>query len=456
MPEDVHAYIDAHKDETLADFLALLRIPSISAIPAYRSDIEHAAEFVAEQLRTSKLENVTIYPTSGQPIVYGDWLHAANKPTLLIYAHYDVQPVDPEDLWQSPPFEPRIEGDLVFARGTTDDKNQTIATIHAVRALLASEGSLPVNIRFMIEGEEESGGEATAAFVQEHAELLASDLILIADGATEKPGQPTLVYGCRGIMYAEITAYGPKRDLHSGSFGGNAPNPLFALVQILADLKDDDGTITIPGVYLNVRAIAADELAMWNEYGSSLEAVMQAEIGTELIGEPTFSPLERAWGRPTFEVHGFVGGFQGEGAKTVIPSEATVKVSLRLVPDQTPEEVLYYLEQHVGSVAPAQIRTKVRMINGGPPFLTDIHRPAFQATRAALEAEYGVTCLVTRAGGSVPISAVFQETLGGDMFLLGFGVPSDAPHSPNEHTSIPEFLRSVHAFARVIQAMGQL
>jgi acetylornithine deacetylase/succinyl-diaminopimelate desuccinylase-like protein len=456
MPNDVHAYIDAHRQTVLEDYQTLLRIPSISALRAFDGETRRAAETVAHMLREQQLEHVTVIETAGAPLVYADWLAAEGKPTILLYAHYDVQPVDPESEWLTPPFEPTVRDGYIYGRGVTDDKNQLTTTIHAVGALLASQGTLPVNVRFLIEGEEESGGEAVEQYVRTHSEQLASDIAVIADGGIHSLTQPSIHYGCRGILYTEIVAHGAAHDLHSGGFGGNAPNPLFALAQILTGLKDPTGYITIPGLYELMLPIPEEERTFWAQQGDEFVAKVAQEIETALVGEPGFSPIERAWARPTLEVHGFVGGFQDEGAKTVIPAQARVKVSLRLVPGQTPENVLPLLQARVAALTPPGIRSEVQVIHAGMPFYTAPHGPVFRAAAQALKDEFGVAPWLSRSGGSIPISATMQEVLHTDTIVLGFGLGSDGAHSANEHTHLPTFLRSVHAFARIIEAFGKL
>jgi acetylornithine deacetylase/succinyl-diaminopimelate desuccinylase-like protein len=456
MASDLHTYIDAHLDNVLADYQALLRIPSISALREHDGDTRRAADEVARMLRECALEHVEVIPTAGAPLVYGDWLHADGKPTVLIYAHYDVQPVDPIAEWDTPPFEPTIKGDYIYGRGVTDDKSHLTATIHAVGAHLDARGGLPVNVRFLIEGEEESGGEAIEHYVREHPQQLASDIVMIADGGMATLDQPVLHYSCRGILYTEIVARGAMRDLHSGGFGGNAANPLFALAQILTGLKDADGHITIPGLYELVQPPTKKELASWHKQEKAFVTDVKDATGGRPIGDPIYTPLERAWALPTLEVHGFIGGFQEEGTKTVIPAEARVKVSLRLVPDQTPENVLPLLRKRVAELVPPGIKAEVRLLEGGQTFFTDPATPAFTAAAAALEAEFGVKPWLARGGGSVPISTTLQAVLNADTFVIGFGLASDGAHAANEHTHLPTIYRGVHAFARVLDAFGEM
>jgi acetylornithine deacetylase/succinyl-diaminopimelate desuccinylase-like protein len=453
-PTDLHAYIDAHLENVLADYQAILRIPSISALHEHDGDTARAAAEVARMLRECLLEHVSVIPSDGAPLVYADWLHAPGKPTVLLYAHYDVQPVDPLHEWTTPPFEPTIKGDYIFGRGVTDDKAHLTTTIHAVGAFLDTRGSLPVNVRFLIEGEEESSGAAIEEYVRAHADVLASDVVIIADGGMPTLTQPAIHYSCRGMIYTEIIARGARRDLHSGGYGGNAANPLFALAQIVTGLKDPTGHITIPGLYELVQPPTKQELASWREQESVFLDDVRDATGNDPIGDPQFSPLERAWALPTMEVHGFVGGFQDEGSKTVIPAEAKVKVSLRLVPNQTPENVLPLLQARVAELTPPGITTEIQMIGEGVPFFTDPTSHGFAAAAKALHAEFGVAPWLARGGGSVPISATFQHVLGADVLVVGFGLGSDRAHAADERTHLPTVLRGVHAFARMLEALG--
>jgi acetylornithine deacetylase/succinyl-diaminopimelate desuccinylase-like protein len=450
---DPHAFLDEHRDDALADFTALLRIPSISALREHDPDLRRAAAFVRDLLARAGLEHVEVIETAGAPLVYADWLHARGKPTVLIYAHYDVQPVDPLGEWETPPFEPAMRDGKIFARGATDDKHHVISTAYAVRSLLATRGRLPVNVRFLIEGEEESSGEAIEAFVRAHPKRLKADVAIVADGGMLAPGHPGMCFGCRGILYTEIVARGAVRDLHSGGYGGNAPNPLFALAQIVTSLKDPDGHINIPGLYELICPPSEEERRLWPpfDFGAQLMEEMQAP----LVGEPGLDAFERAWVRPTLEVHGFIGGFQDEGSKTVIPAEARVKVSLRLVPDQTPENVLPLLKRQVAALTPSGVVTEVRLLGGGRGMLTDPRSKTFQAIGAALAEEFGVEPWSGRGGGSVPIAATFQEVLGSDTILLGFGLPEERAHSPNERTLLANFYHGMHAFVRALDHLGE-
>ncbi|MBA3824454.1 MAG: dipeptidase [Ktedonobacterales bacterium] len=453
--DDITMHIEGRHAAILEDFQALLRIPSISALPTHDADTLRAADYVLGMLRKANLEHVQRIETDGKPLLYADWLHAPGRPTVLLYAHYDVQPVDPRSEWNSDPFAPVIEDDYIIARGACDDKNNLTAIIHATAALLA-EGTLPVNVRFLIEGEEESSGEAIEAYVRAHAQELASDIVLIADGGIAGHDQPQLEYGCRGMVYVELIARGSQRDLHSGTYGGNAPNPLFALATIIAGLKKPDGTITIPGLMKTVRPPSEAEWANWRKQIPRFEADMAADMGTPLVGDPVQSPIMRAWAQPTLEVHGFVGGFQDDGSKTVIPAEAKVKLSLRLVPDQDPAQVLKLLQKRVAKLTPPGITTEIVNLGMGMPFFTDPTSPAFKASVQALGAEFEKEVWLARAGGSVPIATTLQTVLGADTVMVGFGLENDGAHGPNEHTHLPTFFRGVRSFARMLRAFGEI
>ncbi|MBY0374254.1 MAG: dipeptidase, partial [Bryobacteraceae bacterium] len=341
MPRATDTWVRQHESRLLDELKDFIRIPSVSTLPEHQPDIERCAHFVADALRAARLENIEIIPTAGHPLVYADWLHAPGKPTVLCYGHYDVQPPDPLDLWLSPPFEPTIREGNLYARGAVDDKGQMYMHIKAVEALFACYGRLPVNLKFLIEGEEEIGGKSIAKFVAANQTKLQADVALVSDTALYAEGIPTLCIGLRGLIYTEIEAQGPARDLHSGLYGGAAPNAVFGLVEILSKLKDAEGRILIPGLYDDVAAPAAAELESWRSLPFSEEQVLRDEVGsTKLTGEPGYSFHEKTWARPTLEVHGIAGGFTGAGAKTVIPATATAKVSMRLVPNQDPEKII--------------------------------------------------------------------------------------------------------------------
>jgi acetylornithine deacetylase/succinyl-diaminopimelate desuccinylase-like protein len=450
-PTNVHAYIDRHRDEFLTDLDAFLRIPSISTLARHRKDIRRAARFVADQLKQAGMRHVRLIAGEGAPLVAGDWLDAKGKPTILLYGHYDVQPVDPVSQWTSLPFEPTVRDGKIYARGATDDKGQLLGMIEAVKSVMAARGALPVNVRFLIEGEEESGGAVIEAYVREHAGEIPCDAVLIADSHMLGPGLPAILYGVRGILYTEIVAHGAVHDLHSGTYGGVAPNPLHALALIVAGLKGADGRINIPGLYELARPVTEEERGWWKRYPGSEVKRLEHETGVQIFpGEQDYSLMERQTARPTLEVHGFIGGFQDEGAKTVIPAEARVKVSLRLVPDQTPENVLPLLRQRVAELTPAGVTTEVRLIHGGLGMTMNVHNPFIEAAGAALKEEFGHDAYFLREGGSVPIAPLFAEKLGVPVIFAGYGLADENLHAPDEHFDLGNYMHAIHGTARYL------
>ena len=446
---------------------ALLRIPSISTAPEHAGDVRRAAEFVAVELTRIGMENVRLIETStadrpaAHPLVYADWLHAAPatdgqpRPTVLCYGHYDVQPPDPLDEWKSPPFEPEERNGNLYARGAVDDKGQMWAHVKALEALLAA-GRLPVNVRVIIEGEEEVGGEGIAAFVREHPEQLKADVALVSDTEMFAPDLPTLCVGLRGMIYTEIEARGARTDLHSGLYGGAAPNPFVALAQIIAKLKDEDGKILIPGFYDRVAPPSADELKAWKELPFDEEHYRETEVGsTELTGEPGFSVLERTWARPTLDVHGMPGGFTGAGAKTVIPARALAKVSMRLVPEMTPADSFARYKVYVESLCPKGITLEVRMIHSGDPIVVSTDNPYVRAATEAMHTVFGTDTVFVRGGGSIPIVGDFIRELETPTILMGFGLPDDNLHAPNEKFHLANFHRGIESIVRFLVGVGE-
>jgi acetylornithine deacetylase/succinyl-diaminopimelate desuccinylase-like protein len=441
---------------------ALLRIPSISTSPEHAGDVRRAAEFVEAELKRIGMENVRLIETStparpaAHPLVYADWLHAGSKPTVLCYGHYDVQPPDPLDEWKSPPFEPEERNGNLYARGAVDDKGQMWAHVKALESLFAaSKGTLPVNVRVIIEGEEEVGGEGIAAFVREHPEQLKADVALVSDTEMFAPEVPTLCVGLRGMIYTEIEARGARTDLHSGLYGGAAPNPFVALAQIIAKLKDEEGKILIPGFYDRVAAPSADELKAWKALPFDEEHYRETEIGSiALTGEPQFSVLERTWARPTLDVHGMPGGFTGAGAKTVIPARALAKVSMRLVPDMTPAESFVQYKAYVESLCPKGITLEVRMIHSGDPIVVSTDNPYVRAATEAMHTVFGTDTVFVRGGGSIPIVGDFIRELKTPTILMGFGLPDDNLHAPNEKFHLANFHRGIVSIVRFLIGVG--
>lgn len=450
------SYLQDHRERQLDELLALLRIPSISTAPERKEDVASAAAFVAEALRRAGMENVAVIATDGHPLVYADWLHAADKPTVLCYGHYDVQPPDPLDEWLSPPFEPEIRNGNIYARGSADDKGQMFAHIKAVEALMAVSGKLPVNVKFLIEGEEEIGGKSIARYVPENAERLKADVALISDTELYADGIPTICVGLRGLVYLEIASSGPARDLHSGMYGGAAPNAVWGLVELLSKMKDASGGILIPGVYDGVEEPSSAELESWHRLPFDEAEFLRDEVGAvSLIGEPDRSVLERVWSRPTLEVHGIAGGFTGAGAKTVIPARATAKVSLRLVPRQDPDHVVECVRRFVRDNAPAGCAFEVRVLSASEGLLVNPDHPAMRVASQVFSQALGAQTVLTRSGGSIPIVGDFARHLGIPSILMGFGLPDDGLHSPNEKFRLENYYTAIRTVAQFLEQYGQ-
>lgn len=454
---DPLAYARQQRVEHLAQLQDFLRIPSVSTQPAHAADTARAAEWLADALKTAVLDNVTIIPTSGHPLVYADWLHAGPEaPTVLIYGHYDVQPAEPLEEWHSPPFEPTLKGDYVYARGASDDKGQIFVHVKAVEAYLRENGRLPLNVKFIVEGEEESGGANLAAFIPQNQSLLAADVALVSDTAMLSPEQPSIVYGLRGMAYILMDITGPGRDLHSGSFGGGVDNPLNVLGHLIARLKDENGRVLIPGFYDKVRPLGAEERRILAELPLD-EAAWLAETGApQAWGEPEFTLVERLGARPTLDVHGIIGGYTGEGGKTVLPASVHCKLSMRLVPDQDPQEIIRLFTDYVRAIAPPTVKISFQLRGGAPASLTDLNIPAMKAASAAYEASFGRKPVFMREGGSIPVVSQFQEYLGLETVLMGFGLPDDCIHAPNERFHLPTFYRGIETSIRFLENYAAL
>jgi acetylornithine deacetylase/succinyl-diaminopimelate desuccinylase-like protein len=451
----IDTYIQQHRPRLLDELKDLIRIPSISTLPEHKGDVERAAQFVAASLRGAGLENVEIVPTTGHPLVYADWLHAPGKPTVLCYGHYDVQPADPLDLWITPPFEPAERNGNLYARGAVDDKGQMYMHIKAIEALRAVNGTLPLNVKFLIEGEEEVGGASIAKYVAENQGKLAADVALVSDTAMYADGVPTLCIGLRGLIYMEVQADGPARDLHSGLYGGAAPNAVYGLIELLAKAKDAAGTIQIPGIYDDVEEPAAAELDSWKRLPFDEKEFLAKEVGSSaLTGEPQRSILERVWSRPAFEVHGIAGGFTAAGAKTVIPATATAKVSFRLVPRQDPDKVIAAFRDWVSKNSPKGIRAEVRVLSASPGLVVNPDHPAIRVAADAFGAAFGKQTVFIRSGGSIPIAGDFASHLKIPAILMGFGLPDDGLHSPNEKYKIENYYLGIATIARFFEQYG--
>jgi acetylornithine deacetylase/succinyl-diaminopimelate desuccinylase-like protein len=456
MSEAIDRYVRENETRFLEELKDLLRIPSISTSPAHNEATHRAADFVVDHLLAAGLENVELIETERHPLVYADWLHAPGKPTVLCYGHFDVQPPDPLELWESPPFEPTVRAGNIYARGSADDKGQMFSHIKAIEAIKAVYGRPPVNVKFLIEGEEEVGGLSVAEYVAKNPERLKADVALVSDTEMYAPGLPTLNIGLRGLVYMEIEARGPMRDLHSGLYGGAAPNAVFGLIELLAKAKDADGHIQIPGIYHDVEPPSPEEKESWTHLPFDDDEYLKNEVGsTELTGEPGYSVFERTWARPTFEVHGIAGGFTGTGAKTVIPAKAVAKVSSRLVPRQDPDKVIRAVEQWVKENTPRGIQCEIRVLSSGPGLMVNTDHPAIRVAAKAFSDIFGKPTVFTRSGGSIPIVGDFATHLGIPTILMGFGLPDDGLHSPNEKYNIRNYYDGIRTLAHFFEEYGK-
>ena len=448
-------HIGSRRDEYLDELQTFLRIPSVSTDSTHRQGMQRAAEYVKEQLDRSGM-TTEIVPTEGHPIVYGERIEHADRPTVLIYGHYDVQPVDPIDLWETSPFEPDIRNDRLFARGSADDKGQMFIHFKSTQAFLEVAGELPLNIKFLIEGEEEIGSPNLQPFVDSRLEQLKADAVLISDSTMFSKETPSIAYGLRGLSYLQIDVQGPARDLHSGSFGGPVANPAFVLSQILASLKDENDRVLVPGFYDRVRELSSEEKAAFASLPFDEEAY-RADLGVKkLAGERGYTTLEQLWARPTLEVNGLLSGFTGEGAKTVLPSRAMAKVSMRLVPDQDPDEIDELFESHVMAQTPETVSVKVAPMHSGKPWVASLDHPALQAAANAVEAGFGKRPVFQREGGTIPIVSIFQEMLGIPTVLMGIGLPDENAHAPNENLYLPHFFNGIKASAYFMAEYGRV
>ncbi|MFY0645146.1 MAG: dipeptidase [Bacteroidia bacterium] len=435
-------YIDQNKDRFLEELFDLLRIPSISADSSYKDDVRKTAEFVADKMKEAGADNVTLEETSGNPIVYGEKMVDPSKPTILVYGHYDVQPSVPDELWNTPPFEPTIRDGNIYARGACDDKGQFYMHLKAFETMMQTN-TLSCNVKFMIEGEEEVGSTNLGPYVKAHADKLAADVVLISDTAMIANDTPSIDTGLRGLSYVEVEVTGPNIDLHSGTYGGAVANPINVLCTMIASLHDEDRHITIPGFYNNVEIVSdADRAAMAKTPFDIQEYMEELDIN-DVLGENGYSTIERTGIRPTLDVNGIWGGYIGEGAKTVLPSKAYAKISMRLVPNQTSAEITELFQKHFESIAPASVKVKVTPHHGGEPAVTPTDSKAYQAAAKAMEEAFGKAPVPTRGGGSIPIVALFEEVLGLKTVLFGFGLDTDAIHSPNEKYGLFNFYKGI-------------
>ncbi len=432
-------FIHSHRDSYVTELRDFLAIPSISALPDRAADVVRCAEWAADEMRRIGLESVEVIATPGHPVVYGEWCHAAGAPTILFYGHYDVQPVDPVDLWESPPFEPTVREGELYARGAADDKGQVFMHFKAIEAHLKTAGRLPVNIKVVIEGEEEIGSVNLDRFVRDHRSRLAADVIVISDSAMFDRGVPSICYALRGLVYYQIDLRGTTSDLHSGLFGGAVANPAMVLAQILAQMKDRGGRIRIPGFYDRVRPLSDEERTAWAGLPFNEKKYRQDLGAPRLAGESGYSVLERVWARPTFEVNGLLSGFTGDGSKTVIPALAMAKVSMRLVPDQDPGEIAQQFETYIRKVAPKTVTLTLTRMHGGKPWITSYDNPFVRAAARAIERGFGTAPVFCREGGSIPVVSTFYEELGVPAVLFGVGLPDENAHAPNERLDLGNF-----------------
>ena len=455
VPRDLDAWLTEHDGRIHDELFEFLRIPSVSARSEHNPDTARAADWLASSLRNAGL-SATVHPTAGHPIVLGEWRKApSGAPTLLIYGHYDVQPAEPLDLWTSPPFEPTVRSGRIYARGSVDDKGQLFLHVKALEAHLKVRGSLPVNVIVLAEGEEEVGSEHLEAFIRDNASKLATDAVVISDSAMFAPGLPSILSSLRGMAYFQIDVQGPSGDLHSGSYGGGVANPAMALARILATMHDADGHIAIPGFYDDVRKWDKEVLDQMKGLPFEEETFLSETGAPFAFGDKGYTTLERLWARPTCEVNGLLSGYTGEGAKTVLPAKAMAKVSCRLVPDQDPAQIERLMFEHVARVAPDGVKVVVRHLHGGRPWRASLDGPLFDAARRALSAAFGREPVITGEGGSIPVVGDFQRILGAPVLLMGFGLPGENAHAPDEWISDENFVRGMRAAAVLLDELGK-
>jgi len=446
--DKVLKYIEENKQRHLDKMLECVRMETISALPEKEPEIKRCGEWLVGMLKEMGFENASLKDTGGLPAVYADWLHAgADKPTIMVYGHYDVQPVDPVEQWTSPPFEPVVKDGWIYGRGTSDDKSQFFTHLCALESIMKVEGKLPVNVKVFLESEEEGGTGSTHKFVKENKELLACDAVTVSDTPWESPDQPTMIYALRGLAYFEVKVKGPNRDLHSGLYGGKVQNTLNAMAKIIASLHDDDGRLTIPGIYDDVAKLTEAERADFAKVAEKDEAVMK-DLGVDALwGEKGFTATERNWARPAFDVNGVWGGYAAEGAKTVIASEGGFKISMRLVANQDPKRVRKLVEDYVRKICPPGVTAEVEYLHGADPVMFPLTNPFIKTAQDAVEKAFGKSPALVRMGASIPITAAFLEDLGAPSVLMGFGLNEDAIHSPNEKFKLEHYYKGIVACA---------
>lgn len=452
---NVQEYIESNKENFKEELFELLRIPSVSTDSSHKGDVRKAAEFLKNNLEALGLDRVELFETDGNPIVYGELVREDSKPTVLVYGHYDVQPPDPLEKWDTPPFEPTVRDGDIYARGASDDKGQAFTHVKALEAYVKSGTDFPVNIKFILEGEEEVGSPNLVPFIKSHSELLSCDMVLISDTAMFAEDTPSITYGLRGLAYMEVEVTGPNRDLHSGVYGGAVENPANVLAEIITKLKDEDGVVQIEGFYDDVKPLSDEDREAYKKLPFDEEAYKK-NLGLKAVhGEKGYSTLERASARPTLDVNGLWSGYQGEGAKTVLPSVAGAKISMRLVPDQDPKKIAQLFKKQVEKLAPDTVTVKVTEHHGGHPAITDLSFYGLKAAAKAFREVYGKEPLFSSEGGSIPIVADFQKVLGAQSILMGFGLNSDAIHSPNEKFALKDFYRGIQTSAKFFELLPE-
>ncbi len=453
--EGIKAYVEANKERFLEELFGLIRIPSISSISDHKPDMQRAAEYWAQSLKAAGCDKVEIMPTPGNPVVYGEKIINPNAPTVLVYGHYDVMPVDPIDLWKSPPFEPEIRDGKIFARGADDDKGQAFMHAKAFEFMVKT-GQLPCNVKFMVEGEEEVGSPNLGAFCDANKDMLKADIILVSDTSMIAIDIPSITVGLRGLAYMEVEVTGPNKDLHSGLFGGAVANPANILAKMISQLMDENNRITIPGFYDDVLELTQEERAEMAKAPFNLEAYKKALDIAEVWGEAGYSTIERTGIRPTLDVNGIWGGYTGEGAKTVLPSKASAKISMRLVPHQDHHKIADLFEKHFLSIAPPYVKVKVTALHGGQGYVAPTNTVAYMAASKAVETSFGKKPVPVRSGGSIPIISTFEEKLGIKSILMGFGLESDAIHSPNENYPLENFYKGIETIPYFYQYFAEM
>jgi len=451
------ARIDSDRERYVEELMELLRIPSISTLTEHRPDMQRAAEWLRDRLLAAGVSSAEIHKTPGCPLVYAEHLEAGpDRPTVLVYGHYDVQPVDPLHLWETPPFEPDVRDGRLYARGAVDDKGQMYMHVKAVEAILLARGELPVNVKFLLEGEEELGSEHLDAFIEAHTDLLSCDVAVISDTGMFAEGLPSITYGLRGLTYIQVDVYGPSSDLHSGSYGGSVMNPAEAAARIVAGLKDANGRILVPGFYDRVLELTEQEREEFRALPFD-EAEYVRDLGVSATyGETGFTTLERTWARPTLEINGVWGGFTGEGSKTVLPAEAHVKISCRLAPDQDPDEIRDLLTNYIHEIAPPGVRVEIVPMHGGKPAIVPLDHPAMSAASRAMERGFGKRPVFIREGGSIPVVATFAKALGAPTILMGVGLPGENAHAPNEWLLLDNFHNGIRSAAALLDELAAL